>query len=131
MPGARALVERLRAAGTPYCVASSGTSPEIAHRLGLTGLADLFGDRVYSASMVARGKPEPDLFLLAADRLGVDPRGCVLLEDSPYGVRGGKAAGMTVVGYAALADGDVLRGAGADLVVDDLTDPAVAAALGL
>jgi HAD superfamily hydrolase (TIGR01509 family) len=131
VPGARDLVERLRAAGTPYCVASSGTPPEIAHRLALTGLADLFGDRVYSASMVARGKPEPDLFLLAADRLGVDPKGCVLLEDSLYGVRGGRAAGMTVVGYAALADAGVLREAGAEPVVDDLRDPAVAEALGL
>lgn len=131
MPGARALVERVRARGTPYCVASSGTPTEIALRLGLTGLTDLFGDRVYSASMVDRGKPEPDLFLLASDRLGVDPAGCVLLEDSPYGVRGGVAAGMTVVGFAALVDPEVLRVAGAALVVEDLADPRLAAALGL
>jgi HAD superfamily hydrolase (TIGR01509 family) len=129
VPGARDLLDRLRERGTPVCVASSGTPEEIAHRLELTGLAGYFGDRVYSASMVARGKPAPDLFLYAAARLGVEPTDCVLVEDSPFGVRGGRAAGMTVVGYAALADAAVLRDAGADPVVADLAD--AAPALGL
>jgi HAD superfamily hydrolase (TIGR01509 family) len=129
VPGARDLLDRLRERGTPVCVASSGTPEEIAHRLELTGLAGYFADRVYSASMVARGKPAPDLFLYAAARLGVEPTDCVLVEDSPFGVRGGRAAGMTVVGYAALADAAVLRDAGADPVVADLAD--AAPALGL
>jgi HAD superfamily hydrolase (TIGR01509 family) len=115
--GVRELLDLLRDAAVPVCVASSGTPPEIAFRLAVTGLAGHFGEHTYSASMVARGKPEPDLFLLAAARLGVDPAGCVLLEDSPFGVRGGKAAGMTVIGYAALAAPDALRAAGADHVV--------------
>jgi HAD superfamily hydrolase (TIGR01509 family) len=131
VPGARDLLDRLRAHGTPVCVASSGTPGEIAHRLELTRLTAYFGEHVYSASMVARGKPEPDLFLFAAARMGVEPGDCVLVEDSPYGVRGGVAAGMTVIGYAALADTAVLRDAGAALVVDDLADPAVATALGV
>jgi HAD superfamily hydrolase (TIGR01509 family) len=131
VPGARDLLDRLRERGTPVCVASSGTPEEIAHRLELTGLTGYFGDRVYSASMVARGKPAPDLFLYAAARLGVDPADCVLIEDSPYGVRGGRAAGMSVVGFAALVDAAALREAGADPVVTDLADPAAATALGL
>ncbi|MBV1850771.1 HAD family hydrolase [Catellatospora tritici] len=115
--GVRDLLDLLRAAGVPVCVASSGTPREIAFRLGRTGLDGYFGEHCYSASMVSRGKPEPDLFLLAAAGIGVDPAACVLIEDSPYGVRGGRAAGMTVVGYAALASPEVLRGAGADHVV--------------
>jgi HAD superfamily hydrolase (TIGR01509 family) len=131
VPGARDLLDRLRERGTQVCVASSGTPAEIAHRLDLTGLARYFDDRVYSASMVARGKPAPDLFLYAAARLGVAPADCVLVEDSPYGVRGGRAAGMSVVGFAALVDPAVLRAAGADPIVTDLADPAAATALGL
>lgn len=119
--GVRELLDLLREAAVPVCVASSGTPHEIAFRLARTGLAEYFGPHVFSASMVARGKPEPDLFLLAAHRIGVDPADCVLLEDSPYGVRGGKAAGMTVVGHAALASADTLRAAGADHVVTAMT----------
>ncbi|MEV4417817.1 HAD family phosphatase [Catellatospora sp. NPDC049609] len=115
--GVRDLLELLRDAAVPVCVASSGTPHEIAFRLAVTGLDAYFGAHTYSASLVARGKPAPDLFLLAADRIGADPAHCVLLEDSPFGVRGGKAAGMTVIGYAALAAPDTLRAAGADRVV--------------
>ncbi|WP_166388144.1 HAD family hydrolase [Catellatospora methionotrophica] len=115
--GVRDLLEVLRDAAMPVCVASSGTPPEIAFRLRVTGLAAYFGEHCYSASMVARGKPEPDLFLLAADRIGIDPADCALIEDSPFGVRGGRAAGMTVLGYAALASADTLRTAGAAHVV--------------
>lgn len=119
--GVRELLDLLRAAAVPVCVASSGIPHEIAFRLRVTGLTDYFGPHVYSASMVARGKPEPDLFLLAADRIGVDPADCVLIEDSPFGVRGGRAAGMTVVGLAALASADTLRAAGAEHVVTAMT----------
>ncbi|MGH3658697.1 MAG: HAD family hydrolase [Micromonosporaceae bacterium] len=122
IPGVVDLLDTLVDAGIPRCVASSGTPAEIALRLELTTLGGYFGDRVYSASMVPRGKPEPDLFLYAAEQLGVDPATCVLIEDSPYGVRGGKAAGMTVVGLASLAPSHLLRAAGADLVVADITD---------
>lgn len=115
--GVRDLLDLLREASVPVCVASSGTPREIAFRLRVTGLDGYFGEHCYSASMVARGKPAPDLFLLAADRMGVDPADCVLIEDSPFGVRGGRAAGMTVLGYAALADPHTLHDAGADHVV--------------
>ena len=129
VPGIEELLDRLCAANVPICVASSGTPDEIALRLALTGLDRFFGDHCYSASMVPRGKPAPDLFLLAAGSIGVHPTGCVVIEDSPYGVRGGKAAGMTVVGYAALASPRTLRRAGADYIITEMAD--AAALLGL
>ena len=67
-------------------------------------LARYFGDRVFSATMVANGKPAPDLFLLAAQRMGVSPKECVVIEDSHSGVRAGLAAGMTVFGYCPSGD---------------------------
>lgn len=117
VPGVRELLDWVRAAGLPTCVASSGTPTEIAHRLAVTGLGDYLGQHRYSASMVRRGKPAPDLFLLAAERIGADPSDCALIEDSAYGVQAGKAAGMTVIGYATIAPADTLRAAGADHLV--------------
>jgi len=68
--------------------------------LGLTGLYDRFKGRIFSATEVARGKPEPDLFLYAASRMGALPRDCIVIEDSANGVRAARAAGMRVMAYA-------------------------------
>ncbi|HEX2416585.1 MAG TPA: HAD family phosphatase [Micromonosporaceae bacterium] len=122
IPGVVHLLDALVSAGLPRCVASSGTPDEIALRLELTKLGSYFDDRVYSAVLVPRGKPAPDLFQYAADRLGADPARCVLIEDSPAGVRGGKAAGMAVIGLASLVEPHRLAEAGADLVLTRLTD---------
>lgn len=81
------------------CVASSSHPERIAFSLEKTGIGHYFGDAVYSSTMVKRGKPAPDLFLFAADRMGVDPARCVVIEDSPFGVQGAVAAGMTALGY--------------------------------
>lgn len=86
LPGARA-------------VASSSAPDRLALSLRVTGLAPLFGDHVYSATQVAHGKPAPDLFLLAAARLGLAPEDCVVIEDSPAGIRAAQAAGMRVLGF--------------------------------
>jgi beta-phosphoglucomutase-like phosphatase (HAD superfamily) len=64
--------------------------------LGLTGLYERFYGRIFSATEVARGKPAPDLFLYAADRMGVQPTACVVVEDSVHGVAAARAAGMHV-----------------------------------
>jgi beta-phosphoglucomutase-like phosphatase (HAD superfamily) len=82
-----------------YCVASSGTPEKIRHSLALTGLIDRFDDHLFSASQVQHGKPAPDLFLLAARTMGVAPQDCLVIEDSPAGVAGAKAAGMRVLGF--------------------------------
>lgn len=84
----------------PVCVASSSALPILRRKLELTGLLAHFGEHVYSASQVARGKPAPDLFLFAAERMGFDPGDCVVVEDSQYGVDAALAAGMAVLAYA-------------------------------
>ena len=83
----------------PHCVASSSTLDRVSLSLSLTGLAGHFGDRLYTAQMVDRGKPAPDLFLYAARRMQSDPARTLVIEDSVSGVRAAKAAGMTVWGF--------------------------------
>jgi HAD superfamily hydrolase (TIGR01509 family) len=83
----------------PHCVASSSTLDRVSLSLSLTGLARHFGDRLYTAQMVDRGKPAPDLFLYAARRMQSDPARTLVIEDSVSGVRAAKAAGMTVWGF--------------------------------
>jgi HAD superfamily hydrolase (TIGR01509 family) len=94
------VVEALDAIAIPTCVASSGTHEKIRFTLGLTGLYERFAGRIFSVSDVARGKPAPDLFLHAADRMGVPPPQCAVVEDSRYGVEAARAAGMRAFGYA-------------------------------
>ena len=98
----------------PTCVASSGEHERMRRTLGRTGLHADFEGRIYSATEVERGKPHPDLFLHAADRMGADPARCVVVEDSPFGVRGAVAAGMTALGYAAMTPAVVLEAEGAE-----------------
>ena len=82
------------------CVASSSGIERIRLSLKLTGLLEMFEPSIYSASMVARGKPAPDLFLHAAAAMGVAPRDCLVIEDSPAGVRAAQSAGMRVFAFA-------------------------------
>jgi len=112
--GVPALLEALAQKGVPTCVASSGLPDGIRRKLDRTGLRDHFGDRISSASEVERGKPAPDLFLLAAGRMGVAPKRAAVVEDSVPGVEAGVAADMTVYGFAGgLARSADLRAAGA------------------
>jgi HAD superfamily hydrolase (TIGR01509 family) len=100
--GAREAVEGVRALGWETCVASQGRPSKMRQTLGLTGLHDAFAaERIFSATMVRRGKPAPDLYLHAAATCGVEPDRCVVVEDSPTGVRGARAAGMRVLAYVA------------------------------
>ena len=111
----------------PKAVASSSTVRSLTRKLSLTGLTDWFGEHVYSAEHVENGKPAPDLFLHAADRLGVAPGGCVVIEDSVMGVQAGIAAGMEVWGFtggghADAGLGDRLAAAGAVAVFPRFSD---------
>jgi HAD superfamily hydrolase (TIGR01509 family) len=94
------VVEALDRITTLTCVASSGIHEKMRDTLGRTGLYQRFAGRVFSASEVAHGKPAPDLFLYAAERLGIEPAVCAVIEDSRYGVEAARAAGMRVFGYA-------------------------------
>lgn len=94
------IVDALPRIDLPMCVASSGSVEKMRFTLELTGLWDTFAGHVFSATEVAHGKPAPDLFLHAAKSMGWEPRNCVVVEDSVYGVQAGRAAGMQVIGYA-------------------------------
>jgi HAD superfamily hydrolase (TIGR01509 family) len=94
------IVEALDGITIATCVASNGTHEAIKLALSVTGLADQFQDRIFSATDVLRGKPAPDLFLHAADAMGVDPSACAVVEDSPFGVEAARAAGMTAFAYS-------------------------------
>ncbi|MDX3388328.1 HAD family hydrolase [Streptomyces niveiscabiei] len=110
--GIAEVLERLVAVGVPYCVASSGSHERIRVGHRVAGLDRFFGEgRVFSAEDVGRGKPAPDLFLYAAERMGVAPGRCVVVEDSPLGVRAGVAAGMDVLGFTAMTPAERLVGA--------------------
>ncbi len=98
--GVEAVLDQLEERGVATCVASSGTHERIRFTLGLTGLLARFEGRMFSADDVERGKPAPDLFLLAATCLGVSANGCAVVEDSRYGVEAALAAGMAAYGFA-------------------------------
>ena len=91
---------RCQAAGLPTCVASSGDHAKIRRNLAKTGLLARFDGRIFSADDVIHGKPAPDLFLRAADVMGVDPGRCAVVEDSRHGVDAARAAGMRAFAYA-------------------------------
>lgn len=121
IPGITAAIRALDA--MPRAVASSSFPARIEQALRLTGLRDLFGGHVYSASQVANGKPAPDLFLMAADRLGVAPADCIVIEDSEAGIRAARAAGMRCIGFVGGSHADAaglaakLPGLGPDVVI--------------
>lgn len=120
VPGVAETVARL---ARPRCVASSGTLDKIRRNLRLTGLLELFEPHLFSARMVARGKPAPDLFLHAAAAMGVAPTHCLVIEDSTAGIEAALAAGMAVFGFnggghCGPGHADMLRRAGADIVFD-------------
>lgn len=104
----------------PYCVASSGEHEKMQITLGTTGLLPYFSGKIFSVTEVERGKPYPDIFLYAAKKMGFNPEKCVVIEDSPTGVKAGVAAGMTVLGYASIMKPQKLLEAGASIVFDDM-----------
>lgn len=114
--GAAAFIRRF--AHIPRAIASSSSIDRLQLCLRVLGMEAEFGAHVFSADMVARGKPHPDIFLFAAAKLGVSPERCLVIEDSTGGIQAAVAAGMTAVGLCAashIRDGhDVkLRDAGA------------------
>jgi len=116
----------------PYrrCVASSSSPDRLRLSLEVTGLAPLF-EHVFSAVQVTRGKPAPDLYLLAAKTLGEPPDRCIVIEDTVRGVAAGRAAGARVVGFAGAthatpALAEKLVRAGAEIVIGSMQElPAV------
>lgn len=130
IPGVGAVLDSLTC---KICVASSGRPERLKHALSLVGLYDRFHPHIFSATEVPRGKPAPDLFLYAAERMGVMPERCVVIEDSLPGVTAAVAAGMRVIGFVGASHcrpGDAARlsAQGAIAVIDDMAQllPALA-----
>ncbi|WP_395105955.1 HAD-IA family hydrolase [Actinomadura sp. SCN-SB] len=114
-PGARELLSAMN--GLPWAMVTSMDAAQLQARSRAAGIP--LPEVAVTASDVEAGKPDPSGYLLAARRLGADPRHCVVVEDSPAGVRAGRAAGATVL--ALTTSHDAARLAGADLIIPDLT----------
>jgi HAD superfamily hydrolase (TIGR01509 family) len=117
--------EALDAIGKPMCVASSGSQEKMRASLGRAGLYERFAPNIFSATQVSSGKPAPDLFLFAAERMATPPGRCLVIEDSLAGIAAARAAGMTVLGFhggshCRPGHGDSLRAAGAVLTFNDM-----------
>ncbi|WP_335937145.1 HAD family hydrolase [Streptomyces sp. PTD5-9] len=111
VPGVEDVLARFVAEGVAYCVASSSSHERIRVGHHKTGLDQWFEeDWIFSVDDVGRGKPAPDLFLYAAERMGVAPERCVVIEDSPLGVEAARAAGMDVYGFTSMMPADRLPG---------------------
>jgi HAD superfamily hydrolase (TIGR01509 family) len=125
VPGAMEFITRYPA--LPRCIASSSSVERLEVCIDVLALRHHFPDAVFSADLVPHGKPHPDIFLYAADRIGVAPEDCLVIEDSPNGVRAGVAAGMCVVGLCAgghvrAGHAERLREAGAEHIFDRWPD---------
>lgn len=120
MPGAKELLHQLYQAGIPAAIGSSGPSENVDLIVDLLGARPLVASQV-TATDVKRGKPDPDVFLLAAQRLGVPPQRCCVVEDAPLGIEAAHRAGMAGVGLASTGrTRHMLRAA--DLVADALSE---------
>ena len=113
--------------GVRKCVASSSTPEKLALKLQSTDLTPYFSPYIFSTALVARGKPAPDIYLYAAHTVGVPAADCIVIEDSPHGIAGARAAGKTVYGFtggghATPALGASLKAAGARHIVSAMAD---------
>ena len=120
MPGARDLLGRLHDAGVPLGLATSTKRPRVDPTLARLGLARFLSVTV-SGDEVSRGKPDPEIYLAAAARLGVAPERCLVLEDSPAGVASARAAGMRAIGVR-INGGSGRPLDGADRIIESLAD---------
>jgi len=119
------IAEALAQIRQPVCVASSGPPEKISASLNRTGLYGRFAPHIFSAVQVRHGKPAPDLFLFAAERMQTAPEKCLVIEDSVAGIAGAIAAGMPVLGFHGGSHcrpgyGEHLRAAGATAIFDDM-----------
>ena len=110
------LLDRLASDGIACAIATGGSVRRMNETLRISGLASRFAGGAFSADEVAQGKPAPDLFELAARRLGISQDACVVLEDSPHGIEGARRAGMRAIGFTGGAHLDGRRDAHADLL---------------
>lgn len=123
LPGVRELLTGLRHEGIRQAVGSSAPRKNLDLILEVAGLAEFF-EALSSMEDTTRGKPDPEVFLIAAQRLGLEPKNCLVLEDAIVGVQAARAGGMKciAVSFAGHHPAEKLRNAGANLVVGNLKD---------
>jgi HAD superfamily hydrolase (TIGR01509 family) len=121
MPGVRDLLDQLSQAGVRLAIGSSGPRPNLDLTVELCGLTDRFS-AIVSLEDISRGKPDPEVFLLAARKAGIEPSRAIVFEDAPVGIEAARAAGMWAVGIGTTHPLEKLRDAGAHEVVPDLRD---------
>ncbi len=119
MAGVRDLLDRLTAAGFVLAIGTSGVRANSQLTIDETGLTGRFA-AIASAEDFTHGKPDPEVFLVAARKTGIEPRHAVVFEDAVYGIQAAKAAGMYAVGVTTTSPAADLYQAGADLVVETL-----------
>ena len=128
MDGVRELLDALTAAGVLLAIGSSGARANLDLTVESCGLSGRFA-AIASLEDIRRGKPDPQIFLVAAAKAGVDPSRTVVFEDAPVGIQAAKAAGMRAVGVTTTHPAPTLWDAGADEVVENLAGYDVAALL--
>ncbi len=119
--GVKSLIKELQENEIKFCVASSGSYDKMAVTLEVTGLDIFFQKNIFSVSEVARGKPYPDLFLYAAEKMEIEPARSLVIEDSIYGVRAAVSAGIEVMAYSVRGEDKILQRAGG-LVVHHMNE---------
>ena len=103
--GAKELLDYFKSRGVKMAIASGSSTQSIEHHLNEVGALEYFG-AIAGSQDVLNGKPAPDVFLLAAERLGVNPTDCFIFEDSANGIKAGFDAGMRCIGVPDLVDFD-------------------------
>lgn len=119
-PGLLPFLDALRASNVRLAVGTSAPVSNVLFTLDGLPLRPYF-DAIVDASMIRRGKPDPEIYLIAAERVGIDPARCVVFEDAFAGIEAGLRAGMAVVALATTHTRDELTGTGAALIVADFT----------
>lgn len=128
--GVDELLDQLDERNIPFAIASGGSVLRVAKTLEFSGLANRFEQRAFSADLVKRGKPSPDIYLYAAERIGVEPQKCIVIEDSPHGIQGARAADMHAIGFLGGTHlegirhkhGELLREMGASAIASDVPE---------
>jgi HAD superfamily hydrolase (TIGR01509 family) len=119
MDGVRAVLDALSARDIKLAIGSSGVLPNLELTVNECGLSGRFA-AIASLEDITRGKPDPQVFLIAAAKAGVEPKRSVVFEDAPVGIQAAKAAGMYAVGVTTTHAATALGDAGADEVVETL-----------
>lgn len=122
LPGLPEFLRQLSAAEVPAAVATSAGRPRTEALLARFAILDHFST-IVTGDDVSKGKPDPEIYRLAASRLGLSPENLVVVEDAISGIRAGKAAGMRCVAVARNGNADSLLAVGAELVITDFNGP--------